>query len=376
MPGQTIAIMASGGTRRVKATVPAGLKPGDTFLVRLATPINPEPAAAVAATSSTGPYHGVRQATMTTTSPHFGPALDEWLAPPQENKNPDWSNPSKSSAEKQPEEAHDHHQYRDPPSYAARGFVSGREAPAAHDYYHQVAPDYSVPQPKEMEAREQLQTIKYEPEPPLQKFLLVRVPPGMPPGTILQVEIPGEGRTVAAQVPPNAGAFHVVYTPQPQPPSPPAQQQHPPTIVHTLPQPTTTNQQPTSKPQEHSKPQEYSDSQRHSQPQENNGQLPKDVQPTQSNKPRRKLLLVRVPPDTPQGTTLHVSIPNEPGRILAAVVPPGNVTEFHVSYEPRAPRKDSSGGHQEIPKVQYYGEKAVEGAAVGENAHERYNNTL
>lgn len=49
---------------------------------------------------------------------------------------------------------------------------------------------------------------------------------------------------------------------------------------------------------------------------------------------KEKLLSVRVPPGTPPGTTLHVSVPDEPGRILAAKVPPGNVSKFHVSYVP------------------------------------------
>jgi hypothetical protein len=30
-----------------------------------------------------------------------------------------------------------------------------------------------------------------------------------------------------------------------------------------------------------------------------------------------------------------VNIPDEPGRVVAATVPPGNVSEFHVSYQPR-----------------------------------------
>jgi hypothetical protein len=49
--------------------------------------------------------------------------------------------------------------------------------------------------------------------------------------------------------------------------------------------------------------------------------------------PGQKLVLVRVPPGTVPGTTLHISIPDEPGRIISAVVPP-NVSEFHVSYVP------------------------------------------
>lgn len=346
MPGQTIAIMASGGTRRVKATVPAGLKPGDTFLVRLATPINPEPAAAVSTTVSDVHPH-IHHATMTTMSPHFGPALDNWLTPvaPQEKKNPDWANSAPQAADK----LEDHHQHRDPPSYAARGFISGREAPPAHDYYHQFASEQSETKPKEIEVHDQPRhVIHYEPQPPRQKFLLVHVPPGMPPGMILQVEIPGEGRTVAAQVPPGVQAFHVVYTPQQHPITPRQSPAHPPAPVVTPPKATTDHQ-----------------------PSQERSQRPQDVPPGQSSKPKRKLLLVRVPPDTAQGTTLHVSIPDEPGRILAAVVPPGNVTEFHVSYEPRAPKSQ-----HDVPKVQYYGDKpTVVGTKAGERAYEQYNNT-
>jgi hypothetical protein len=57
----------------------------------------------------------------------------------------------------------------------------------------------------------------------------------------------------------------------------------------------------------------------------------------------QKLLLVRVPTGTPPGTTLHVSVPDEPGRILAAKVPPGNVQEFHVSYEARQQHSPRAG---------------------------------
>ena len=43
---------------------------------------------------------------------------------------------------------------------------------------------------------------------------------------------------------------------------------------------------------------------------------------------------------------MHVSVPDEPGRILAAKVPPGNVREFHVSYQARAPKEAKT---EEVP---------------------------
>jgi hypothetical protein len=124
-----------------------------------------------------------------------------------------------------------------------------------------------------------------------QKYLRVHVPPGVPAGSTIQVEIPGENRTVAATVPPHVEYFHVAYSPRLHVSSP-----VPPTQAPSFPV----------------------------------------TAPRQRRSPTgQKLLLVRVPPGTPPGTTLHVSIPDEPGRILAAQVPPGNVQEFHVSYEAR-----------------------------------------
>lgn len=53
-----------------------------------------------------------------------------------------------------------------------------------------------------------------------------------------------------------------------------------------------------------------------------------------TNTSGQKLILVRVPPGTASGATLHVEVPDEPGRILAAQVPP-HVSEFQVAYVPR-----------------------------------------
>jgi hypothetical protein len=122
-----------------------------------------------------------------------------------------------------------------------------------------------------------------------QMLLLVNVPTGSAPGSTLYVQVPGEDRTLAAKVPPGVTQFHVAYTPSTSSRTMAAI----PFVAATKPIPTT-----------------------------NNGQ---------------KLILVRVPPGTPPGTTLHVEVPDEPGRILAAQVPP-NVNEFQVAYIPRPPR--------------------------------------
>jgi hypothetical protein len=52
-----------------------------------------------------------------------------------------------------------------------------------------------------------------------------------------------------------------------------------------------------------------------------------------NNNSIEKRLLVQVPPGTASGTTLHVGIPNEPGRLLSVQVPVGNYPEFYVTYK-------------------------------------------
>jgi hypothetical protein len=128
------------------------------------------------------------------------------------------------------------------------------------------------------------------PSDPVGKSLLrVQVPPGTAPGSTIHVAIPGENRMIAAQVPPNCTEFHVQYEPR----------------VPQKPTPIVVSQESRNTHISHSPP----------------GQ---------------KLLLVRVPAGSTTGTTLHVQVPNEPGRVLQAQVPPGQVKEFHVSYQPRA----------------------------------------
>lgn len=121
-----------------------------------------------------------------------------------------------------------------------------------------------------------LDTPNHTPSAPT-ALLKVKIPPGTVSGSTLHVQVPGENRLIAVQVPPNCNEFHVQYEPR---------------------QPTKTRQ-------------------------------PAGVPASQ------KLLLVTVPPNTKPGTTLRVQVPNEPGRLLSAQVPPGNVRQFHVSYQPR-----------------------------------------
>lgn len=134
------------------------------------------------------------------------------------------------------------------------------------------------------------------------KLLLVKVPPGTAPGATINVQPPGENFTVSAVVPPNTSEFHVSYTPtqrtvDPSPPLP-----SPPLIPPTI--------------QEH---------------------------PTNAPK-NRVLVLVKVPPGTAAGTTIHVQVPGE-NRMIAAVVPP-NVNAFHVSCTPKNKVETSTSDHR------------------------------
>jgi hypothetical protein len=154
-----------------------------------------------------------------------------------------------------------------------------------------------------------------------QKILLVKVPEGMPAGATIHVEIPGEHRTVAAMIPAGASSFHMCYTPRPL----------------RVPAPTTTQAwkvTPEEQPVRRAiRPTPIAP------PTQANASLVSRI-PTPAG---QKLLLVRVPPGTAAGTTIHVTVPDEPGRILAAVVPPGKqLREFHVSYETRRSHLDLS----------------------------------
>jgi hypothetical protein len=144
---------------------------------------------------------------------------------------------------------------------------------------------------------------------PNQKLILVQVPSELLPGSTIYVEIPGENRTVAAQVPSGVKSFHVAYIPQIAAPVAAA----PPMLARA------------------------------------------DMVPKQRQVGKEKLLSVRVPSGTLPGTTLHISVPDEPGRILAAQVPPGSVNKFHVSYVPREqPAAPFSGGGMLPPASPYH----------------------
>lgn len=146
-----------------------------------------------------------------------------------------------------------------------------------------------------------------------QKLLLVQVPAGVRPGSTIHVEIPGEFRTVAAMVPAGVTSFHVAYTP------------------------TVTSKEESQSPYLPSDLPKDSPSRTSTPPQQAPSTLVNKSTPT-----GQKLLLVQIPPGATAGTILHVSVPDEPGRILAAKVPMGCVSEFHVAYEARPSAQNRS----------------------------------
>lgn len=269
-PGQMIAVLAPDGSREVKATVPGGMKAGDKFLVRLAAPLSSD-------------KMNTRPSNATTAEPNFAHSLDSWL--PQSHSSKQHQIETANSSIIDP---HGHTPLSSP--------SSGAHSPIrGHTVYGQVEAAEESRQEPEQQSH--------------QKLLLVHVPSGVPSGSTLQVEVPGEDRTLAAQVPPNVSSFHVAYSPR------------------SSPKATTSSPRLSFSPRSGAQPQ-----------------------------PKQKLLLVRVPAGTTPGTTLHVSVPDEPGRILAARVPPGNVSEFHVSYQPRSSPQHGdrrSHHHSRSPEVHH-----------------------
>ena len=76
-----------------------------------------------------------------------------------------------------------------------------------------VFPSNSMPQTTYASNYPNTNPICYPPQPSNQRLLLVKVPPGTPPGSRLRVQIPGENRMIEATVPPGVSEFHVAYTP-------------------------------------------------------------------------------------------------------------------------------------------------------------------
>jgi len=202
---------------------------------------------------------------------------------------------------------------------------------------------------------------------PQQAVILVQVPPGTHPGSVLHVQVPGGNRMVAATVPPNVTEFHVAVPPLPMPSVTTPVQTHmsvptptgesallnvcvPPgtpvgstiyvqipgekrTIAATVP-PHVTEFQVAYEKQVAT--------------QTSNGsihhQQPKTILNNTTN--REKLLKVKVPPGSAPGSTIHIQVPGEGGQVIAATVPHG-VSEFHVSYqEQNQPETKSRDGHQ------------------------------
>lgn len=387
--GQTIAVMAPDGSRLVRATIPPGLKCGDTFLVRLSKAIHPDvlrshpiqppafggqPIFANALEDWTTPIdqklperitekaasvenvHVIENASNPNSKPTFVNALDRWLTPipdalhqnndnnsitetVQERDAPPATSPKIESQLQDTSLPH-----LDQKQIPIQDELASSPVPATTNYMSLETPQVPIPpnqvlvsSPPAPSSSPQAPRVSGQPvnahieraEPRLdatsspkstQKLLLVHVPPGMPVGSMMQVEIPGEDRTVSAQIPQGAQSFHIAYTPRVSVASsphtsfkamPPPPLQAPSTLVSK---------------------------------QKNRAQSPKG----------HKLLLVRVPPGTEAGTTLHVSVPDEPGRILAAQVPPGNVQEFHVSYEARPKKSTGRDGAGMLPPASPY----------------------
>ncbi|KAG7356067.1 hypothetical protein IV203_000753 [Nitzschia inconspicua] len=148
------------------------------------------------------------------------------------------------------------------------------------------------------------------------KLLKVTVPPGAEAGSTVHVQIPGEHRYIVAQIPPDCTEFYVQYEPRAEP---------------TIPMPPPVLSQASS-----------ADSRRANSPLKcfttqaaSKAAAPFPEQRQESSSVNSRLLVVQVPPGVQPGATLQVQVPGEPGRVVSAQVPPGNVREFQVSYTPK-----------------------------------------
>ncbi|KAL7574960.1 hypothetical protein ACA910_010779 [Epithemia clementina (nom. ined.)] len=275
LPGDTIAVKSPDGRRTVNATVPSGLTTGQTFMVRFPPSAPPSHIPHQPVKPIIQPHLASQQKT-----PTFAQALDAFMtqldhaATPLPDPIP--THPNKTALSPDGKHASDHTREHEIKSYSFPENVD-----------HILSPDPPLTQ---------------------QKYLLVNIPPGTRPGTTIHVQVPGENRTLAAEVPPGVTSFRVAYTPRNAVPP---------------------------RPQQHQTQADYSKQQ----PPEGDD-CHDQVDSTRAM--GQKLLSVQIPPGTRPGATLHVAVPDEPGRILAAQVPPGNLRQFHVAYVPRTLRQQTS----------------------------------
>lgn len=137
-------------------------------------------------------------------------------------------------------------------------------------------------------------------------LLLVQVPPGTQPGDIIHVQIPGEDRVIAAQVPPDVSEFHVSYEPSPTPirfnSSSPAFIQ-PPKNQYTYTETSSMTNRGSNN--YHEMARSYSSP--------------------------SKMVLVQVPEGAQPGSVIQVQVPGE-NRVIMAQVPP-DAREFYVTID-------------------------------------------
>lgn len=249
--GQQIQVQTPDG-QTVHACVPCGMTPGQQFLVQVPGTTDSSPA------STSTPIIPPQDYSMLQP---MSPPKDDFVPPLPAHQNP-WSTTIPST--------------RPVPANSAQisPIMTDAVATPVYDHFQGYNP---VPPPRQPQA---FPTST-------QKIMKVQVPPGITAGSILHAHVPGGNRTIAVQVPPGVSEFHVAYDD---------------VGVDAAPQPPV----------------------------------------------EQKRLLVRVPPGTPPGTRMHVTIPDEPGRVISATVPP-NVTEFQVAYVPQGQQHSRDGAQRNTP---------------------------
>jgi hypothetical protein len=162
-------------------------------------------------------------------------------------------------------------------------------------------------------------------------MLQVTVPANCGPGQMLHVQTPGGGRVISAIVPEGHGPGQMFYV---RPPPPPP-------VVSI------NNQAPASAPSTDDgfasgfdgNGQSQSHSSQHPRPSKQQAaqqQLPKTYKRCSEEMlllHNKGLVKVKVPKGLKAGDRFKLSIPD--GRTINAVVPPGNVSEFHLKVPPK-----------------------------------------
>jgi len=187
--GDVIGVSSPRTGRIISATIPHGLRPGETFIVEYPPQLDQSVSPSIVNVPPVAPTLEQHQYNLSPVPTTVATIVDETNVPYAIQN------------------ATVHEGQENPMATTSTSFVNVPSAPTATNRISTPSianffPTTPAPSPPQNN--------------PNQKLILVKVPSGVLPGSVIQVPVPGENRMIAAEVPPGVSEFYVAYGPQKQ----------------------------------------------------------------------------------------------------------------------------------------------------------------